>query len=161
MYKKITAFTLISAMLLGLVGCSSDGSINKRTVGTIGGAAAGGLLGTQIGGGSGRIAAIIAGSALGAYIGSEIGGYMDRQDQINTQHAIANTPTYHTASWTNKNGNDFRVSPTDDIYYDASLQQYCRDFTQSVTAGGEIHAVKGKACAPKKAGPWKIISAER
>ena len=162
MWKKLTAVSAIAILVAGLSGCASNGGANKRTVGTVGGAVIGGVIGSQIGGGSGRTIAIIAGSAIGAYLGSEIGGYMDRQDQINTQQAIATTPTHHTAHWTNhNNGANFQVTPNDDIYYDSSLKQYCRNFTQTVTVDGQVHSVNGKACAPQKSGPWEIISAKQ
>ena len=45
---------------------------NVGILGTIGGAVVGGLLGSQIGGGSGQTAATIAGAAGGAYAGREI-----------------------------------------------------------------------------------------
>lgn len=45
---------------------------NVGILGTIGGAVVGGLLGSQIGGGSGQTAATIAGAAGGAYAGREV-----------------------------------------------------------------------------------------
>lgn len=161
MYRRLITLTITSLFILSLAGCAADGSVSKRKVGTVGGAIIGGLIGTQIGAGSGRTIAIIAGAALGAYLGSEVGDYMDRQDQVNTQQAVADTPTHHTAYWTNDKGNHFQVTPNDDIYYDQANKRYCRDFTQSVTAGGEVHTVNGKACAPEKSGPWEIVSAKQ
>ena len=160
MWKKLAAISAMSVLVVSLGGCASDGG-NKRTIGTIGGAVVGGVIGSQIGGGTGKTIAIIAGSAIGAYLGSEIGGYMDRQDQVKTQQAIATTPTHHTAHWTNQdNGANFKVTPNDDIYYDSNLKKYCRNFTQTVTVDDKIHSVNGKACAPQKSGPWEIISAK-
>ncbi len=45
---------------------------NAGIIGTIGGAVVGGLLGSQIGGGSGQTAATIVGAAGGAYAGREV-----------------------------------------------------------------------------------------
>src|ERR1700730_15417562 len=54
----------------------------KETIGTSLGAVAGGLMGSQFGGGNGeRIAAGLAGAAIGGMIGNRIGASMDDEDK--------------------------------------------------------------------------------
>jgi uncharacterized protein YcfJ len=68
---------LISASLaaLSLGACESNPS--KEDVGMVSGAVLGGVIGHQIGGGSGNAIATIGGAALGGFVGSRIGRKMD------------------------------------------------------------------------------------
>jgi len=69
--------------LLALAACSAgpDGG-HKQPVGSLLGAAAGGLAGAQIGSGVGKVAAAAAGTLLGAAIGGEAGASLDRADAV-------------------------------------------------------------------------------
>ena len=77
--------TVVIAVLMAgtLAGCSQTTSNwgSKQTVGTGIGAVAGGLAGSQIGGGSGRLWATGAGALLGALVGSEVGASLDAADR--------------------------------------------------------------------------------
>jgi uncharacterized protein YcfJ len=55
---------------------------SNRIAGTAIGAVAGGLLGTQIGGGSGRTLATVAGAAAGGYAGNQVQKNMQEKDTI-------------------------------------------------------------------------------
>jgi outer membrane lipoprotein SlyB len=72
--KKFNSFLLIAVALIGLTACDTMSPGERRVAGGVGGAAVGGLLGNQIGGGSGRTVATIAGAGLGAIAGSELAG---------------------------------------------------------------------------------------
>ena len=64
-----------------LSACSQGpGGGYHQPVGTLVGAAAGGLAGAQFGGGTGQLAATAAGALLGAAVGNDIGGSLDRAD---------------------------------------------------------------------------------
>src|SRR3954469_2021444 len=94
MRKKIVPLVFVLALTSA---CTTDGVGPKQGFGTLGGAAAGGLLGSQIGGGAGKLAAPAAGTLLGAFLGSEIGSSLDRADEVHRQRAIeqalaANSP---------------------------------------------------------------------
>ena len=69
--RKLVLSTLLSASLLATAGCA-DGIGTKQGVGTLGGAAAGGLAGAQIGKGTGQLAATAGGVLLGALLGASI-----------------------------------------------------------------------------------------
>lgn len=67
MSKFFLALGIAFASLLGMAGCGSTG----ETVGTVGGAAVGGAVGSQVSGGS--TMGTIGGAAAGGYIGHQIG----------------------------------------------------------------------------------------
>ncbi|MBP7252188.1 MAG: glycine zipper 2TM domain-containing protein, partial [Alphaproteobacteria bacterium] len=69
------------AMLVLLGGCETSNWGQKQAVGTAGGAALGGLLGNQFGGGTGKTIATVAGVLLGGWAGNEIGVSLDRADR--------------------------------------------------------------------------------
>jgi surface antigen len=52
-----------------------------------GGAAVGGLLGSQVGKGSGKLAATAAGVVLGGWLGNEIGASLDKADRSQMSYA--------------------------------------------------------------------------
>ncbi len=66
----------LGVLIVALVGCQDMGTGEK--VGTVGGAVAGGLIGTQIGGGTGNTVAIIGGTLGGALLGGAVGRNYDR-----------------------------------------------------------------------------------
>lgn len=51
-----------------------------KLLGTVGGAVVGGLIGNQIGGGSGKKIATVAGAAAGGYAGNKVQGNMQKND---------------------------------------------------------------------------------
>lgn len=69
---------ILLSCALALSGCNTGGP--KQTGGTLIGAVGGGLIGSTIGGGSGRVAAASIGAVGGALLGSQIGKSMDEQD---------------------------------------------------------------------------------
>lgn len=64
MKTRIVAAVLAAASLVGLGGCAS---MDRTTVGTVGGAVVGGLVGDAVAGTGGAIA----GAAAGAYLGNK------------------------------------------------------------------------------------------
>ena len=88
MASKFAAILLASSLVLAA--CTDGtgrGGIDKTTGGTLVGAAAGGLLGAQVGRGGGQLAAVAAGTLLGAFIGHEVGRSLDRADQLAAERA--------------------------------------------------------------------------
>lgn len=73
------------ASVLALTGCET----NKQNLGTLGGAALGGLLGSQVGKGKGKIIATAAGVFVGGVIGNQIGKYLDDRDKQLRDEALA------------------------------------------------------------------------
>ena len=131
----------------------------KQTVGTLGGAAAGGLFGAQFGKGKGQLAATAAGALLGAFIGSEIGRTMDEVDRQRAETAYkkaTTAPVGETITWSNPNtGNSGAITPTRDGT--SSTGAYCREFQQTVIIGGKEEQAYGIACRQPD-GAWEIRS---
>jgi surface antigen len=151
---------VIAAAAIALTAAACENSSlggTKQTVGTLGGAAAGGLFGAQFGGGSGQLAATAAGALLGAFIGSEIGRTMDEVDRQRAQGAYqraTTAPIGETIAWSNPDtGNHGSVTPT--RAGTSSTGAYCREFQQTVTIGGEEERAYGVACRQPD-GAWEI-----
>ena len=64
MKTKILSAAVLAASLLGLGGCAT---MDRTTVGTVGGAVVGGLVGNAVGG----TGATIAGAAIGGVLGNQ------------------------------------------------------------------------------------------
>jgi surface antigen len=150
--------TVIAATMIALLSAACAGQGEKQTIGTLGGAALGGLLGSQFGSGSGKLVATGAGVFIGALIGSEIGRSMDEVDRmkanqaINTAHAA---PVGETITWNNPDsGHSGTVTPIRDGT--SSSGSYCREFQQTVTIGGQTEEAYGTACRQPD-GSWQIV----
>jgi len=150
----------VVALGLGLAACQQQGP--KQTIGTLGGAALGGLAGAQIGSGSGKLAAVAVGTLLGAFIGSEVGKSLDKADQVyaeqTTSDALEENRSGQRSTWENPDsGNSGTVTPTRTTYNDAG--QPCREYQQTITVGGKTQTAYGTACRDAN-GDWRIVSQE-
>ena len=153
--KTVLAATLIALMAAA---CAQNGQYGtKQTIGGLGGAAAGGLLGAQIGSGKGQLAATAAGVLIGALIGSEIGRSMDDVDRLKAERAYgqaSTAPIGQSIAWDNPNtGNSGTVTPIREGT--KSTGEYCREFQQTVVIGGRQEDAYGVACRQPD-GSWKI-----
>ncbi len=137
---------------------TGDGAISKQTAGLFLGAAAGGLAGSQIGSGTGRLAAVGGGVFLGALIGSEIGRSMDEVDRMKAEQAYARAataPVGQQIAWNNpQTGNHGTIMPLREGT--SASGSYCREFQQDVTIGNKTERAYGTACRQPN-GSWKII----
>jgi surface antigen len=155
MIKKIA---LVSVVALSLTACQTAGQ--KQTGGAILGGIGGAVAGAQFGDGKGQLAAVAAGTLLGAFLGSEIGKSLDRADQAamtrTTQTSLETQPTGTTSSWSNPDsGNYGTVTPT--RTYQQSSGEYCREYQQTVTVGGQTQDAYGTACRQPD-GSWKVVN---
>lgn len=149
---------ILLTMSLALTSCVSE-SGGKQNVGMATGAVVGGLLGSTVGGGSGKFAATGLGMILGAAIGGSIGKQMDQEDrrrmQYSTQQALESSPVGHSVQWKNPdNGHHGYIVPVK-TYQERG--EYCREFTQEVVIGGQKQKAYGKACR-KPDGQWQVVS---
>ena len=76
-HSIIKIFLLVSTISL-IVPISGCARLNNQDLGTITGAAIGGLAGSSFGQGGGKTASTIGGAVAGGYIGSQLGKNMDR-----------------------------------------------------------------------------------
>lgn len=149
--KKLS-FAVLSFPLL----FASCAQMNNEGVGTLTGGVVGGLLGSQFGGGSGKVLAAAGGAIVGSMIGGKIGQTMDRQDKLEMQHALESTPTGKAVVWKNPDsGNKYKVTPTS-TYYQPN-QQPCREYVTYADIGGKREQIYGKACR-KADGSWQIAN---
>ncbi len=148
-----TRIVLASGLAALLLGCSTVPS--KQDQGVIIGAIAGGLLGSQVGGGSGQVLATMAGVVIGGMVGGEIGRSMDDVDRMNTAAALENVRTGVPSAWVNPDtGYEYVVTPTNT--YDGSYGP-CREYTMDATIGGRTEQVYGTACRQPD-GSWQIVN---
>jgi surface antigen len=142
------------------LGACLEGKGDKEIGGTLVGAGVGGLIGSQIGGGTGQLAAVGAGVLLGGLLGSEVGKSLDRADQAYAAQTYSQTletaPTGQTSTWVNPDsGNQGTYTPVKT--YQADSGQYCREFQQTVTVGGQTESAYGTACRQPD-GSWQIVN---
>ncbi len=154
---KSTAIAL--AAMLSLSACVTDQG-QKQTLGTLIGAGLGGLAGSQIGSGSGQLAAVGAGVLLGGLLGSEVGKSLDKADQAylanNAQITLESAPTGMSSSWVNPDsGNSGSLTPTNT--YATASGQPCREYHSTVTIDGQTEVVYGTACRQPD-GSWKLVN---
>lgn len=151
--KKFFSGAALSTVVLMLSSCAEGP--NKETIGTVAGGVAGGILGATVFHGDGQVAGVIGGTLLGGLLGNAIGKSMDRQDQLNMQQAIVNTPVDEQATWTNERRHTtYTVTPLRNYHHEG---KYCREYETTVTIGGEKKQAYGKACRQPD-GAWNIKS---
>lgn len=148
-------FTLFICLMtsLSLAGCSN---MSKQDVGTVSGGVVGGLLGSQFGGGTGKLLAIGAGTLAGALIGGSIGKNMDETDKLKTQQVLETQPVGQPAYWQNqKTGAQYTVTPTRNVTVQGN--RYCREYRTTAVVSGKNQQIYGTACRQPD-GSWKVVS---
>ena len=138
-------------------GLSSPQLGPKTGVGAALGAAGGGLIAAATGGSG---AAIAGGVLLGGLAGGAIGSVLDDQDRrtaaFTTERALETAPAGQMSTSRNPDsGNSGSVTPVR-TYQDAGSGEYCREFEQTVTVGGERQRGFGTACRQPD-GTWRVV----
>jgi len=156
---KINKLIATGLMLPLLASCAQDAG-DKQTLGTLIGAAGGGLAGSQVGGGSGKLAATAAGALIGAMVGSEVGKSLDQADRMymsqTRQRALETNRTGVKSKWVNPDsGHSGTITPQPAV--EQSSGGYCREFQETVTIGGQQETAYGTACRQPD-GTWKITN---
>ncbi len=156
---KSYRIAIVFASALSVAACANQ-SGPKQTVGTLVGAGLGGLAGSQIGGGKGKLVAVGAGVLLGGLLGSEVGKSLDKADRLyagrNAQQTLEATPTGQSSTWQNPDsGNSGTFTPTQT--YETAQGQYCREYQTTVTVGGATEEAYGTACRQPD-GSWKVVN---
>lgn len=150
--KNMSKITLILLMSLSVISCT------KEETGTLLGAIGGAIIGGEITGDNG--VGVMMGAIAGGYAGRSIGNKLDEADQQKmydtTQGALETGVSGEASTWYNPdNGNRGAVTPQP--AYQSSEGQYCREYQQSVTIGGEPETAYGTACRMPD-GTWKIVN---
>lgn len=156
--KIILPIILMGTVTLGAcTGMQNAGT--KETVGTAAGAIGGGLLGSQIGGGNGRLIATGVGTLLGAWVGNSVGSSLDKADYAYAKQAEQQAyaaPIGRSIAWNNpESGNYGTVTPIRDG--STSSGDYCREYEQTIYVGGRAETGVGVACK-RSDGKWEVVS---
>ena len=146
-------------MLVGLVSLPLiGGCATKMETGTALGALAGGALAYGLGQDSSKKELwTVLGIGLGAMVGSNIGKQLDERDRYlmaqTFEHTMEKAPTNATGQWQNPDtGHGGTITPTNTI---VTYGTPCREFTQTVSIGGQMQEAYGTACRQAD-GSWKI-----
>lgn len=154
-FKNLTA-ALLSASLLGA--CAQDGTVTKEGISTVVGAGFGALVGSRLGGGKGRLAAVALGALGGAYLGSKLGQQLDAADRARADRAQTEAhaaPVGQSIAWNNPDsGNSGTFTPTRDGT-DTRSGNYCREYKTTINVAGKIEEAYGNACRQAD-GTWRI-----
>jgi len=153
--RKVQVLLMSFAFLL--LGCTQQMG-DKEGAGTLLGATAGAVLGSNVGQGKGNVVAIAIGTLAGALFGQEIGRSLDRADRIamgqNAQYSLEHTRSNQTTRWNNPDsGNSGSMTPI--RTYQKTAEQYCREYRQTVIVGGKKQDAYGIACRQPD-GSWLI-----
>ncbi len=152
-FRILIPCLVVSGLLLS--GCQNP----KQTGGAILGTVAGGVLGSNVGKGKGRLAATAVGAVAGAIVGSEIGKSLDNIDRMamrrTTQTALEKSKSGQVSTWSNPDsGNSGTITARP--AYKNQAGRYCREYQQTVTIGGQTESAYGTACRQPD-GTWKIV----
>jgi surface antigen len=151
--KKNLSVPLAFVAAALLAACSTVPS--KQDQGMLIGAIAGGILGHQVGDGSGQVLATMFGTVAGAMIGGNVGRSMDATDQMKTAMALENVQTGVSSNWINPDtGYEYVMTPTN-TYSGAAGP--CREYTMDAIIGGRTEQVYGTACRQPD-GSWQVVN---
>jgi len=129
------------------------GRCNREIIGQILGGAVGGLAGSEIGDGTGRLIAVAAGTLAGVIIGGEIGRSMDRADQLCIDQTLEHAPDGGRIIW-NDEATQYSVTPRET--FQDNDGRYCREYTMDVIIQGQTEQAYGKACRQQD-GSWQMV----
>lgn len=129
----------------------------KAVLGTLLGAGMAAGIAAAAGGGAGAIVgSAVAGGLVGGYVGHKLD---DRDKRLAAQaatQAFENNHSGQASVWNNPDtGNSGSITPTRTFQQNG---QYCREYKQTITVGGEPQTAYGTACRQAD-GTWAIQSA--
>ena len=151
--KRILQAVMVLLCSASIASCSN---MSNQDVGTLTGAAAGGVLGSTIGQGQGRILAIGVGALAGALVGNAIGKNMDDTDKLKQQRALENNSVGQPAYWKNsQTGNSYKVVPVKNVTVNGN--KLCREYRTVADIGGKKQEMYGTACRQAD-GSWKAAN---
>jgi surface antigen len=143
---------LAASLLLPLAAACESTPPSKEDIGMVTGAVLGGVIGHQVGKGTGQTVATIGGAALGGYIGNRVGRNMDREDADRASHALDKSADGESTTWrSQESGTRYSITPK--RTYEGSTG-ICRDFTSVMEVNGRDELMHGTACKQPD-GSWK------
>lgn len=157
MSTKLFTATLAATALLLSACAAPDGP--KQTGGTLLGAGLGALAGSQVGGGTGKLAAVAIGALGGAFLGGEAGKSLDRADRAYAQQTASRgleySPAGQSSVWRNPDsGHSGTFTPIRTYEREG---RNCREYESTIQIGGQSEKAIGQACR-RPDGTWEIVS---
>jgi len=151
----------VALSVLAVAGCGQQRISGTEAAGAALGAAAGGMLGTQLGGGWAQMAFTVGGVALGGVTGHMIGRRFEASDRALYGRALTSSlstvPDGETVHWQNpETGLNGTIRPTRS-YHRGNDGQLCRDFRAAVNFSSDVATESGTACQMAD-GQWILIS---
>lgn len=156
-HRWVAGVLLLALATAGCQGTGGDSEFGpKAGIGAALGAAGGGLLGAAThSGGVGIAAGVLLGGLLGGAVGSQLDNNDRQTAALTTQKALEQVPSGQTTSWQNPDsGHSGTVTPVRTFQQPSG--QYCREFEQTVTIGGQRQKSYGTACRQPD-GSWQIV----
>jgi surface antigen len=155
---RMIAIALIGASLAACAGGSIGGP--KEDTGTLIGAGAGALLGSQIGGDSrARVVGAVGGALLGGLIGNRIGAALDDEDKKRAyaaqMQALETGPSGAPVAWRNPDSGRYGNIVPGPAYQQQG--QSCRPFTHTIYIDGRPQVARGTACRNPD-GTWQPLA---
>ena len=156
---RLIAAASVATSLAACAGTPETGQGPKENTGTLVGAVAGGLIGSQFGGGAGeRVAAGLAGAAVGGLIGNRIGAGMDDDDKQRAYaaqvQALESGKSGTAVAWKNPDSGRYG-SVVPGPAYQTNGQQ-CRQYTHTIYIDGRPQVARGNACRNPD-GTWTAV----
>ena len=155
---KVVPIVLLAFVLSSCAAIEQTYQENPKAVlGSVLGAGAGAGIAALAGGSPGVIvASALGGALLGGFVGKKLD---DRDKQMATQaanQAFERNSSGQASAWNNPDsGNSGSITPTKT--YQLATGQYCREYRQTITIGGEPQQSYGTACRQPD-GTWKVQS---
>src|SRR6266516_4397926 len=158
-FVRLIAAALAALSIAACAGTPETGQGAKENTGTLVGAVAGGLIGSQFGGGTGeRIAAGIAGAAIGGLIGNRIGAGMDDEDKQRAYaaqvQALESGRSGAAVPWRNPDSGRYGSVVPGPAYQSNGMQ--CRQYTHTIYIDGRPQVARGSACRNPD-GSWTAV----
>ena len=141
---------LVLALALFLAACSGNNQMSKgELIGTVGGGIVGAYVGSNFGGGAGRLLFIVGGAAIGGLAGFAYGDALIPSDRAkfkdSAKIAMDNIGDGQVYSWTNPDtGVAGTIKPTKSYYVETG--QLCRDFDATIAVERNVGRTQGRAC---------------
>jgi surface antigen len=157
---RLGSAALITICVAACAATPDTGQGAKENTGTLLGAVAGGLIGSQFGGGTGeRVAAGLAGAAIGGMIGNRIGANMDDEDRRLAYEAqvqaLESGRSGTAVPWRNPDSGRYGSVVPGRAYQANGLQ--CREYAHTIYIEGRPQVARGKACRNPD-GTWTAVS---
>jgi surface antigen len=158
-FVRLSAAALVAMATAACSGNPETGTGPRENTGTLVGAVAGGLIGSQFGGGTGeRVAAGLAGAAVGGLIGNRIGAGMDDDDKQRAyaaqMQALESGKSGTAVAWKNPDSGRYG-SVVPGPAYQTNGQQ-CRQYTHTIYIDGRPQVARGNACRNPD-GTWTAV----